>query len=90
MTTVNRRRVFIVHTLWFIVPTSSFIVQATPIFAPRFMNSIINLAVKQYLSRRMKRIERYMMHPEEAQERWLLRLLDRARDTEQGCLLYTS
>jgi len=48
------------------------------------MNSIINLAVKQYLSRRMKRIERYMMHPEEAQERWLLRLLDRARDTEQG------
>jgi len=48
------------------------------------MNSLINLAVKQYLSRRMKRIERYMMHPEEAQERWLRRLLDRARDTEQG------
>ncbi|MBC7777366.1 MAG: GH3 auxin-responsive promoter family protein [Phycisphaerae bacterium] len=48
------------------------------------MVSIINLAVKQYLSRRMKRIEGYMMHPEEAQARWLRRLLDRARDTEQG------
>jgi len=48
------------------------------------MNSLFNLAVKQYLSRRMKRIERYMMHPEEAQERWLRRLLDRARETEQG------
>ncbi|MDO8969680.1 MAG: GH3 auxin-responsive promoter family protein, partial [Saprospiraceae bacterium] len=48
------------------------------------MNSLFNLAVKQYLSRRMKRIERYMTNPEEAQERWLRRLLDRARDTEQG------
>lgn len=48
------------------------------------MKSLINLLVKQYLSRRMKRIERYMMHPEEAQERWLRRLLDLARDTEQG------
>ena len=32
----------------------------------------------------MKRIERYMLHPEEAQERWLRRILDRARETEQG------
>lgn len=48
------------------------------------MKSLINLAVKQYLKRRMKRIERYMANPEEAQERWLRRMLDRARDTEQG------
>lgn len=48
------------------------------------MNSIINLIMKQYLSRRMKRIEGYMTNPEEVQERWFLRLLDRARDTEQG------
>lgn len=48
------------------------------------MNSLFNLAVKHYLSRRMKRIERYMTNPEEAQERWLRRLLDRTRDTEQG------
>lgn len=48
------------------------------------MNSLINSAVKYYLSRRMKRIERYMNDPAQAQERWLLRLLDRARNTEQG------
>jgi hypothetical protein len=48
------------------------------------MNALFNLVVKQYLSRRMKRIERYMLHPEEAQERWLRRILDRARETEQG------
>ncbi|MFN0215187.1 MAG: GH3 auxin-responsive promoter family protein [Saprospiraceae bacterium] len=48
------------------------------------MSSIINLALKQYLSHRMKRIERYMLNPEEAQARWLRHLLDRARDTEQG------
>ncbi len=48
------------------------------------MNSLFNLAVKHYLSRRMKRIEAYMTNPEEAQERWLHHLLDRARDTEQG------
>lgn len=48
------------------------------------MNALFNLVVKQYLSRRMKRIERYMVNPEEAQERWLRRMLDRARETEQG------
>ena len=48
------------------------------------MNSVFNLILKQYLSRRMKRIERYMANPEEAQERWLRRILDRARNTEQG------
>jgi hypothetical protein len=48
------------------------------------MNALFNLVVKQYMSRRMKRIERYMLHPEEAQERWLRRILDRARETEQG------
>ncbi len=48
------------------------------------MNALFNLVVKHYLSKRMKRIERYMLHPEEAQERWLRRILDRARETEQG------
>lgn len=48
------------------------------------MNALFNLVVKQYLSKRMKRVERYMLHPEEAQERWFRRILDRARETEQG------
>ena len=48
------------------------------------MKWMVNQVFKQYLSLRMKRIERYMQHPEEAQERWLRTLLDTARDTEFG------
>ncbi len=48
------------------------------------MKWLVNKAIKQYLALRMKRIERYMQHPEEAQDRWLRKLLDTARDTEFG------
>ncbi len=48
------------------------------------MKWLINKALKQYLSVRMLRIERYMQRPEEAQERWLRTLLDTAMDTEFG------
>jgi hypothetical protein len=40
------------------------------------MKGLINEAVKQYLSLRMKhRIEDYMLYPEKAQEQWLKRLI---------------
>ncbi|MEY3195083.1 MAG: hypothetical protein RIQ78_1180 [Bacteroidota bacterium] len=48
------------------------------------MKWLINEAVKRYLSLRMKRIEHYMLHPDQAQERWLRTILDRARNTEFG------
>ncbi|HMX40232.1 MAG TPA: GH3 auxin-responsive promoter family protein, partial [Saprospiraceae bacterium] len=48
------------------------------------MKWMVNQVLKQYLSFRMKRIERYMKAPEEAQDRWLRKLLDTARDTEFG------
>ena len=48
------------------------------------MKWLVNKAVKQYLALRMKRIERYMQRPEEAQERWLRSMLDTARNTEFG------
>lgn len=48
------------------------------------MKALINEAVKYYLKLRMKRIERYMLHPEEAQERWLRKMLDQGRSTEFG------
>jgi len=48
------------------------------------MKWMVNQVIKQYLSLRMKRIERYMQHPEEAQERWLRTLLDTAQNTEFG------
>lgn len=48
------------------------------------MKWLVNEAVKQYLKLRMKRIERYMLQPEEMQERWLRKILDRARNTEFG------
>lgn len=48
------------------------------------MKWIVNEAVKQYLKLRMKRIERYMRNPEEAQERWLRKILDRTRNTAFG------
>lgn len=48
------------------------------------MNRLVNEIFKQYLRLRMKRIERYMQHPEEAQERWLQKLVDTAQDTEFG------
>lgn len=48
------------------------------------MKWLVNKAIKQYLALRMKRIERYMQRPEEAQERWLRKLVDTARDTEFG------
>jgi uncharacterized protein (DUF1697 family) len=48
------------------------------------MKWLVNEGVKRYLALRMKRIERYMRQPEASQERWLRRLLDRARHTEFG------
>jgi GH3 auxin-responsive promoter len=48
------------------------------------MKWLINEAVKRYLKLRMKRIEHGMLHPEEAQERWLRKILDRGRTTEFG------
>jgi uncharacterized protein (DUF1697 family) len=48
------------------------------------MKWLINEAVKRYLKVRMKRIEHGMLHPEEAQERWLRKILDRGRTTEFG------
>ena len=48
------------------------------------MKRLVNKVLKQYLAHRMKRIERYMLKPEEAQERWLRKLLDTARHTEFG------
>lgn len=48
------------------------------------MKWMVNQVLKQYLALRMKRIEQYMQHPEEAQDRWLRSLLDSARNTEIG------
>lgn len=48
------------------------------------MNGMFNALMKQYLDLRLRRIERYMQRPEERQERWLRKLLDRARNTEFG------
>lgn len=48
------------------------------------MKWLVNKVLKQYLSVRMKRIEHYMQHPEEAQERWLRSLLATAQQTEFG------
>ncbi|MBL7802699.1 MAG: GH3 auxin-responsive promoter family protein [Saprospiraceae bacterium] len=48
------------------------------------MNRMVNALMKQYLALRMRRIERYMQRPEERQARWLVKLLDRARNTEFG------
>lgn len=48
------------------------------------MKWLVNAMVKQYLRLRIKRIERYMLKPEAAQERWLSKLLDSARHTEFG------
>lgn len=48
------------------------------------MKWLVNKVLKQYLTVRMKRIEHYMQHPEEAQERWLRSLLDTAQHTEFG------
>ena len=48
------------------------------------MKWMVNQVLKKYLALRMKRIERYMQHPEEAQERWLRTLLETAKNTEFG------
>lgn len=48
------------------------------------MKWLVNKVLKQYLSIRMKRIEHYIEHPEEAQERWLTQLLETAQHTEFG------
>ena len=48
------------------------------------MKWLVNEAVKRYLQMRMKRIEQYMVRPEESQERWLRKILDRGRTTEFG------
>jgi GH3 auxin-responsive promoter len=52
--------------------------------APIYMKWLINAAVKRYLNMRMKRIEHYMLHPEETQELWLRKIIDRGRTTEFG------
>ncbi|MCA0238834.1 MAG: GH3 auxin-responsive promoter family protein [Bacteroidetes bacterium] len=48
------------------------------------MKWLVNKVLKQYLSVRMKRIEHYIEHPEEVQERWLRSLIDAAQSTEFG------
>jgi hypothetical protein len=48
------------------------------------MKWLVNELVKQFLRMRMRRIEGYMLRPEEAQERWLHTLLDAGKDTEYG------
>jgi hypothetical protein len=48
------------------------------------MKWLVNELVKPYLKLRMRRIERYMQHPEEVQERWLHHLIELARKTEFG------
>jgi len=48
------------------------------------MKWLVNELVKPYLKLRMRRIERFMQHPEEAQERWLRSLIETARHTEFG------
>ena len=48
------------------------------------MKGLINEAVKRYLRVRMKRIEHVMARPEESQERWLRKIIDRGRTTEFG------
>lgn len=48
------------------------------------MKKLVNEAVKQYLRLRMSRIERYMEHPEESQERLLRQLMATAQYTEFG------
>lgn len=48
------------------------------------MKWLLNEIVKQYLSLRMKRIERYMQRPEEPQEIWFKTLLATAQQTEYG------
>lgn len=63
-----------------------------PIFANRNerikprtpMKWLVNATVKQYLRLRMRRIERYMRHPEVVQERWFRKLVETARHTEFG------
>jgi hypothetical protein len=48
------------------------------------MKGLINIILKQYLGLRMKRIEQYMLHPEQAQERVLFQLIADAAHTEFG------
>lgn len=48
------------------------------------MKWLVNELIKPYLKLRMRRIERYMQEPEEAQERWLRTLLETARNTAFG------
>lgn len=48
------------------------------------MKWLVNKVLKQYLAVRMKRIEHYIEHPDEVQDRWLHTLLDTAQNTEFG------
>jgi hypothetical protein len=48
------------------------------------MRKLVNQIFKQYYQYRMKSIEQFMYHPDEAQYHWLNRLLNSARRTEWG------
>ncbi len=48
------------------------------------MNAIINDITRMYLSRRMRRIEWFMRHPGEAQDRMFRKLVERGKGTEFG------
>lgn len=48
------------------------------------MNSILNDVTRFYLSMRMRRIEWFMQHPDEAQARIFKKLLERGKGTEFG------
>lgn len=48
------------------------------------MSWLVNEAVKQFLKLHMKRVERYMKDPSIAQEQWMLKLVDAAKNTEFG------
>ncbi|MCB0640919.1 MAG: GH3 auxin-responsive promoter family protein, partial [Phaeodactylibacter sp.] len=50
------------------------------------MRKLINESFKQYYRYRIKSIEQFMQHPDEAQYHWLNRLISSARRTEWGKL----
>jgi GH3 auxin-responsive promoter len=48
------------------------------------MLGMVNEVMKKYLRLRLRRVEHYMLQPEQTQEKWLFRLIETAKDTEFG------
>jgi hypothetical protein len=48
------------------------------------MLGMVNEVMKQYLRLRLRRVEQYMLQPEQSQEKWLFKLIETAKDTEFG------